>query len=260
MFGVALWSQLTIGWQWSAPDTDPTVTAEVVMSLSIALMVALAVAAAVPVIGRLVSGLVRRRAGLVRPTALLVTGVATLVVGGRHFGNGWPGTGGHHWAHQGLAPGGVAAFGWASTLSVSSYWAHPTSLLGFPLAEVAWMALSPAAGLAAAIGAVKMVRRVELSPRILRYEARIAALAVATMVLLLAGASAWVIDGGPGPRNLFHVGAIDAVGLVVMTLALVVAGGAARAACAGALGAGTELSSAPGAASPRSHRRPDCYV
>ena len=35
-------------------------------------------------------------------------------------------------------------FGWASTLSVTSYWAHPAALASSPPAELAWMVLSPA--------------------------------------------------------------------------------------------------------------------
>src|SRR5206468_3017335 len=65
-----------------------------------------------------------------------------------HFGNGWPGTGGHPWARTGLVPGGVAAFCWACTLSVSSFWAHPGALAAFPAAELTWMALSLGGGCA----------------------------------------------------------------------------------------------------------------
>ena len=78
--------------------------------------------------------------GLIGPAALVLTCAVIMFVGGRHFGNGWPGTGGHR---PGLVPGGIAAFSWASTLSVSSYWAHPGALAGFPAAELAWMAASP---------------------------------------------------------------------------------------------------------------------
>jgi hypothetical protein len=52
------------------------------------------------------------------------SGATLLVCGARHFENGWPGTGGAGAEHA-LVPGGLAAFGWASTLSVSAYLAHP---------------------------------------------------------------------------------------------------------------------------------------
>ncbi len=152
-----------------------------------------------------------------------MAGTAVLVIGGRHFGNGWPGTGGHPWAHQGLVPGGVAAFTWASTLWVSSYWAHPGSLALFPAAELAWMAVSPVAIAVLLTGAAKTIRRAGLSARALRYEAFLARAAVFGMFAFLLGACTWVVSGGPGPRDLFHAGAIDMAAIIVMTAALAVA-------------------------------------
>ena len=49
-------------------------------------------------------------------------------------------------------PAGVAAFSWAATLSVSSYWAHPAALAAFPAGEIAWMAVSPLALVTAVAG------------------------------------------------------------------------------------------------------------
>jgi hypothetical protein len=151
---------------------------------------------------------------------LTAAGTAVLAAGGRHFGNGWPGTGGHWWPHQGLAPGGIAAFGWASTLSVTSYWAHPAALASFPAAELAWMVLSPAALLSLATGAVRLVRRLELSPRVLAFEIRIGRAAAAGMTAFVAGALCWVAQAGPGPHGLFRAGDIDVAGLAVMAAAL----------------------------------------
>jgi len=222
-FGVAMWAQLTIGWQWSQPNTSATKVAVVVMSGAVALFVLLALLAALPVVGYVLARLARRQwHGLVGPTSLLLAGAATVIIGSRHFGNGWPGTGGHPWAHQGLVPGGVAAFSWASTLSISSYWAHPLALASFPTAEIIWMAVSPVAMGSLVLGAAKIVRRVELGPRALRYEARLAGAAAVVMVLFLGACCGWIVDGGSGPRNLFHAGAIDVAGVVVMGGALVV--------------------------------------
>jgi hypothetical protein len=223
-FGVAMWSQLTVGWQWSRPGTTPTTAAVIVMSLVMVLFVSLTVLAAIPIAATVISRLVGgHRRGLTGPSALFLAGGALLVVGSRHFANGWPGTGGHPWVHQGLVPGGVAAFSWAATLSVSSYWAHPTALLAFPGVEVAWMAVSPLAMTCLAVGAAKSVRRLDLSPRVLRYEARLAGMAALGMVVFLGAACGWVLDGGPAPRNLFHAGAIDGVGLAVMAATLAIA-------------------------------------
>ena len=136
--------------------------------------------------------------------------------------NGWPGTGGHPWPQRGLVPGGVAAFGWAATLSVTSYWAHPAALLAFPAAELAWMVISPAALAGLAAGLASLVRRLDLPPRVLRYQARLGLLAAAGMAVFLAAAASWVLAGQPGPGNLFRPGAIDVAALAVMALALAV--------------------------------------
>ena len=162
-FGAALWAQLTVGWQWAAPAAVGTAAAMVVMSSVMFVFAALGLLAAVPVAASVLVHIGRRQTrGLVRPTALFLGAAALLIVGSRHFGNGWPGTGGHHWVHQGLVPGGVAAFLWASSLSISSYWAHPGALLGFPAPEVAWMVVSPLALVGMVVGATKILRRVEL--------------------------------------------------------------------------------------------------
>jgi uncharacterized membrane protein len=118
-------------------------------------------------------------------------------------------------------PGGVAAFAWASTLSVSSYWAHPGALLSFPTAELAWMAVSPVALILLVTGAAATIRRADLSPR-LRYEALLARVTAIGMLTFLTGACAWVMNGGPGPRNLFHAGTIDMAGIIVMVATLAV--------------------------------------
>jgi hypothetical protein len=43
------------------------------------------------------------------------------------------------------------------------------------------------------------------------------------MAIFLVGSCLWIIDGGPGPRNLFHAGVIDIVGLAVMSGIVLVA-------------------------------------
>ena len=199
--GVALWSQLTIGWQWSKPDAATISVAMILMSGAAALLCGLAALAAIPIAGTVILRFARRQPdGLIRPALFFVAGTAVLVIGGRHFGNGWPGTGGHPWAHQGLVPGGVAAFTWASTLWVSSYWAHPGSLALFPAAELAWMAVSPVAIAFLLTGATRIIRRAGLSSRTLRYEAFLARAAAFGMFAFLLGACTWVVSGGPGPR------------------------------------------------------------
>jgi hypothetical protein len=220
-FGTAMWAQLAVGWQWAPPATKATTAAMLVMSGSLLFLAVLALLAAVPAgWAAILAGFRRRALGLRAPALLIGAGALVLVAGGRHFGNGWPGTGGHWWPHQGIAPGGIAAFGWASTLSVTSYWAHPAALASFPPAELAWMVLSPVALLSLATGAVRLVRRLELSPRVLAFETRIGRTAAAGMTAFLAGALCWVVQAGPGPHGLFRTGGIDAAGLAVMAAAL----------------------------------------
>jgi hypothetical protein len=222
--GAAIWSQLTIGWQWSAPGSGAVTAAMVVMSAAILALAVLALAAAVPVLWSVGARIARDRPnGLLGPAALVVACAVIMFVGARHFGNGWPGTGGHR---PGLVPGGVAAFSWASTLSVSSYWAHPGALAGFPAAELAWMAMSPLALAGLTGGAVVLIRRTELPARVLDFETWIGTAACAAMAVFLGGCCVWILNSEP--RNLFHAGAIDAAGAVVMAIALVAARQAAR--------------------------------
>jgi len=231
--GGAIWSQLVIGWQWSAPHTVGTAVATFVMTGTVLVLAALALIAALPVAWTVATRLTRGQArgrgrGLAVPSALFLAGLAIMIVGGRHFGNGWPGTGGHPWARTSLVPGGVAAFSWASTLSVSSFWAHPAALAAFPAAELTWMALSPLALACLVAGAATALRRTELSPALLRFEGRLGVAACGTMAVFLGGGCAWLAGRAAPPGSLFRPGAIDAAGLAVMALALGVACQAAR--------------------------------
>ncbi len=222
-FGITMWAQLTIGWEWAPPRAAATTIAMAAMSASVLFLAVLALLAFLPLAWSAASAVRRRRARQAwRPILLAAAAAGVLAAGSHHFENGWPGTGGHPWAHQGLVPAGVAAFAWAATLSVSSYWAHPAALGAFPAAEIAWMAVSPVALIAGVAGVARVVRRLDLSPRVVRYEARLASSAAAAMVIFLAGAGCWVIAAGPG-SGLFHAGIIDAGGLIVMLAALCVA-------------------------------------
>jgi hypothetical protein len=220
--GTAVWSQLLVGWQWAPPSTRAAAVGTVVMTGALLFFLVLAVLAAAPVgwqLARRGSG--DGTAGRVE-VILVAVSLLVLVIGGRHMANGWPGTGGHPWPQRGLVPGGVAAFGWALTLSVTSYWVHPAALLAFPAAELAWMVISPAALAGLAAGLARLVRRLDLPPRLLRYQARLGQLAAAGMAVFLAGAASWVLAGQRGPGTLFRPGAIDVAELAVMALALAV--------------------------------------
>jgi hypothetical protein len=222
-FGIAMWAQLTIGWEWSSPPGAATRFGMVAMSAATALLAVLGLAAALPLAWIAVRSVACQRGGRLRVPALLaLTGALVLAVGSHHFQNGWPGTGAAPWAQQGLVPGGVAAFSWAATLSFSSYWAHPAALAAFPAAEIAWMAVSPLALAALAAGIAGILRRLDLSPRLLRYETWLASAAGVGMAVFVVGGGCWVLAGSATP-GLFHAGAIDIACLAVMMLALSVA-------------------------------------
>jgi hypothetical protein len=222
--GVAMWAQLATGWAWAPPAAAGPTIAMAAMSAAVLLLAVLGLLAAVPLAWSAARGLARRpaRRALRGPALLAAAGTAVLAAGSHHFASAWPGSGAHPWAPHGLVPAGVAAFGWAATLSVSAYWAHPAALAAFPGAEIAWMAVSPAALAAAVTGVAGLVRRLDLSPRILSYEAWLASSAAAAMAVFLSGACCWVLAEGSG-SGLFHAGAIDAGSLAVMSLALVMA-------------------------------------
>ena len=220
--GTAVWSQLLVGWQWAPPSTRAAAVGTVVMTGALLFFLVLAVLAVAPLGWQLARrGVGGGAAGRV-DVVLVAVSLLVLVIGGRHMANGWPGTGGHPWPQRGLVPGGVAAFGWALTLSVTSYWAHPAALLAFPAAELAWMMISPAALAGLGAGLARLVRRLDLPPRLLRYQARLGQLAAAGMAVFLAGAASWVLAGQRGPGTLFRPGAIDVAELAVMALALTV--------------------------------------
>jgi hypothetical protein len=226
---LAIWSQLTIGWRWAAPSAHATRSGMVLLSLAMALFAALAVAALVPLgwsaARSLASG---GPADLRRSMRLVACGAAVLIAGSIYFDHGWPGTVGHNWAGRDVVPVAVARVCWAATFWISTYWAHPHQLLTFPAIELAWMVISPAALIVTLIGAAKTLRRMPLSARLLRYESWLGAVAGFVMAAALAGAGNWVLAGSGSVSGLYRSGAIDAVGVAVMGVTLVLAFKAAR--------------------------------
>jgi hypothetical protein len=164
--GAAMWSQLAIGLQWSVPHGHGITLALDLMSAALLVLVLLTLLAAAPVAWTAVAAAVGGQGRQFRwPATFMTTGLVVLVIGGRHFENGWPGTGGHLLAHQGLVPGGVAAFAWASTMWITSYWVHPSALAAFPAAQLGWMLLSPVATGFVVTGAALGVRQARAAVR-----------------------------------------------------------------------------------------------
>src|SRR5258708_9280340 len=84
------------------------------------------------------------------------------------------------------------------------------------------MAVGRVARIAGGAGVAGLGRWLNLPPRSLAYEARLAGGAATAMAVFLAGAGCWIIADGPAP-GLLHAGAVAAGGLAVMTVALLVA-------------------------------------
>jgi hypothetical protein len=227
--GLGMWSQLTIGWQWSAPSDSATRAGMLMMSGALLGLGGLVLLALLPISWSALRAVCRRRPAAGRGPLLfsLASGV-TFCVACRHFGAGWPGTGGHPWADRGLVPGGVARIAWAGTLWISAYWAHPGALHTFPPAEILWMAVSPLLIVTSLVGALRFVRDLEPPSGVLRWLAILGGAGVALAAVFVAGATSWVFSGAPGPHGLFDVGLIDDLSLLLLGGALVAGSRTAR--------------------------------
>jgi hypothetical protein len=228
--GGAMWAQLAVGLQWSVPHARGITAGMALMSGALLLQAALTILAAAPVAWTVIVAAMRGHwRPFAWPAALIGTGVTVLVVGAHHFENAWPGTGGHLLAHQGGIPGGVAAFGWAATMWITSYWVHPAALGGFPATQIAWMVLCPIALGCVLVGSVQLLRRVRLSPRAFRYEMRMITLAWAGLAVFLTGTLCWLLSAhAPGTGAPFQAGTIDRAGFAVLSIAVLGCAAAAR--------------------------------
>ena len=229
--GVFMLAQLATGWQWSVSRAPGTTAGTLIMAGAAAGLGLTGLAAAGPAGWHAALTAVRQRD--VRPAlalGLTLVSAAVLVLGTRHFQNGWPGTGGTG-PERGLVPGGLAAFGWASTLSVSAYWVHPGQWGAFPQAEIAWMTLSPLAWASLIPGAASTARKLGPSPRLRAYLTRLGVAAAVAAIAFVAGAGCWVLARGPAGAAVFRPGLIDAGGLAAMAAAAVLALRSAAALC-----------------------------
>lgn len=219
-FGSALWSQLTIGWQWARPTALGTRGAMWVMSLSMAVFLLVILSAGATFVVRTWrqrASLLARRA-LAIGAVLFVAGLLAFVVGAIHFSQHWPGTHGHPWSGRGIVPGGVGAFAWSATSSITAYWMHPTALAHFPATELTWMFLSPLALITALVGLGTIVVAVRQHTHFTTPSVWWTRVLGANMMAFLFGALWWLMDGDSSPRNLFHRGLIDVIDVIMMTL------------------------------------------
>jgi hypothetical protein len=220
----SLWSQLAICLQWAVPGQRGITQAMDLMSAAVLLCAVLAALAAAPVARAVIAAVARGNGRpLAWPAALIAASTLVIVTGGWHFQSRWPGTGGHLLAHQGLVPGGVAAFGWSTTMWMTTYWAHPAALAALPAGQIAWMVVCPAALGGLITGSGLLLRRVEMSPRVLRYETWLAHAAGAAMAVFAVGALWWLLTAAGQSGATFRAGTMDDG--MVSVLAVAVAAG-----------------------------------
>lgn len=218
--GMAMWSQLAVGWQWSAPASART---RVAVELIAGGLVGLGVIA-LSLAGVRLAAIVRSlpvRAGSqlpLWPPMVSACCVVVLVLGSGWVGLTWPGTGGHAWAQRALMPAWLARRTWALTLWISSFWVHPRQLAALRPIQVGWMVLTPVVMVllvwswrrfASAVGAWSPPRTLVLVA---------AVTASVCMLAVVFGAAAWTLQGAAGPDGLFASGVID-LGLLVAVVA-----------------------------------------
>jgi hypothetical protein len=218
-FGAAIWSQIATGLQWAVPDNRGITQALDLMSLALLVFCVVSAFGLVELIGAVVVAIARHRGKALRgPVMLAVVSAAFLLVGGRHFANAWPGTGGHLLTTQAIVPAGLVAFCWSLTMWITSYWAHLAMLAAFPASQIAWMTLTPLAALGLITGLAQLIRRLDRSPRAIRFETWLGRVAGGAMLIFGCGVLRWLSSAATGPLSAFHVGSIDMAGLAVLGL------------------------------------------
>lgn len=223
-FANALWSQLIVDWQWSPPWSAMTEVAIGIMTAALLAGTLIALAVVVNAVVRVVrSGNLRNPRVLV-PALVGAVGIGVLIAGSAHFSPHWPGTAGHSWGlARHIVPGGVGAFSWAATMSVTSYWLHLHELRAFPASELVWMVVSPLAVFTAIAGGALAVARSSTTSRILAWDRRLLKGVQWSMITFALGAVTWLADDAPRqPHYMFRKGFIDVVDLcLIVVMALV---------------------------------------
>lgn len=203
--GLSLWSQLRVATN-SAMSTSAATSGTVLLSLgggALAVLIVLALAPLLPSIGRSL----RRDRRLLMPLGGMTAALAVLAIGG------------HHFATQRDLVGGGASFGRAMTLSISTYWAHPATWLSQSIAVQLWMIASPICFAIVVMSSARLVRRLEMSPAVRRYEARLAVTAAILMLPVTSAAGWWVIGSQSDPGSVLQAGSLDVVLIAAMAAA-----------------------------------------
>jgi hypothetical protein len=216
---LSIWTQLADGWLAAPPDSAAVTVGMVTLSLWLGAIVMLAAVAA----ARLARAAVRTaRAGhlreVLRPLCVLLVSAGVFVAGVRLMAPRWPGS-------TGGRDGGLLAMGarvtWAATDSISTFWLHPHRLVGLPVGELVWMAVSPAAVIAAAWSASRLARagRLPVSPRM----PHVPTMAGITALPCFVTASAWVVGSQHAVNATYRAGTLDLVLIGLMATATLTA-------------------------------------
>jgi hypothetical protein len=206
---ISVWTQLATAAHSMPLDSTAAATGIVVLTATLCILGALAMVAAAPVVLAMTRSVRHReRRGLLVPTAVIAASTGVLFAGGRHFAAHWTALAGT--GHSATAiPDRATSFAWAETYSISTFWAHPNLLLSMNLTRLGWMVASPLAVVSTVVAAAVILRRVALSSRVLHFEARLASLAVAAMLPMLAAASWWVVASQHDSYAGLRAGSLD---------------------------------------------------
>jgi hypothetical protein len=214
-FGTSLWSQLVATSRIQSSHRPLAGVGLAVLTVTLACLAVLATAGGASLIGPI--GRALRGSGRVRVLPPLLAGIgssAALVTGGIHLAAHWPVRG-----HSGV-PASLASFAWAETFSINAYWAHPGTLSLMHPARLAWMLASPIALIVLLASATVLLRRVELSMRVLRFHTRLLSAALLAMVPMLGAAAAWVLASQHATDAAVQTGTLDLVLVAGMGAAL----------------------------------------
>jgi hypothetical protein len=227
--GLSVWSQLAVLTSQAPPDSAASTFATPIITVGVLYLAVLAVLATAPVAAAAARAIAAGGARhLLGPIAALGVCLAVVVLGGHHIASLWSSAGGHGQPAAPSRPGpsGAARLGWAETLSLTTYWAHPAAMRALPAAELVWMVASPAALVVGVAATVTILRRLALSAATLAFEATLASAAALGMVVVLAAAGWWVIAAHDDPEGLFRTGSLDLLVIAGMATALVAASAA----------------------------------
>lgn len=211
---LSLWSQLRVARTAAAP-TAASATGATALTVAGAVLAVLAVLAAAP-IGLAVIRQLRTDRRLAISAFWIAVAITDLLIGARHF------------ATQPALVGRGASLGRAATLSISTYWAHPSMLAAQSTPMLLWMIASPVCFVMLVVSLADVLRRTSLTCGVLRYEAVLARIAVLVMTPALAAAAWWVIGSQSAPGSPLQAGSLDVVLIAAMAATVVVMAKAGR--------------------------------